>query len=360
MTAPLTFYGHFTGHSSFPVVCNAIARWLLSRGYDFRVVNLRELAVADWLRSRQIRFTALKHPNKSVWQSAGGVSLLFAFPAWHAAIPRHDHVIGYHVPDVTPAPPSWFGLIEANCDTVLTPSKWCSHLLRNTLGVTKPVHVVRHGIDPDVFTPRGVVRGNGKVLRHFCSSLLLDRKGTKEVVGAAERLIQEREDATVCVSAPNEVLYLLNPDGERAAVRGSRLSITSDQPTAPDEIAQVLRGSAAIVQPSRAEGFGLLGLEAAACGTPIVATSCTGHAEWARTVESARYHVRTLDDGRCGAGAAPRIDQESLYSAMLRAIDERAERRARAVEASAGVRRAWAWSAVLDSDLAPVLKSVLG
>ena len=358
----LTFYGHFTGHSSYPVVCNAIARWLIERNYDFSVVNLREALVGYWLSSRQVPFVNMGDYTASRRKTAKDVSLLFGFPGWHQAIPKHDVSIGCHVVDVSPAPPAWFALIEQNCDLVLTPSAWCKGLFENTLGVTKPIHVVRHGIDSQVFRPQGTANklpAQRTVLRHYCSSPLLDRKGTREVVRAAEKLIQERADVTVVVSVPADARYSLAPYKQRPAASGSSLRIIFDTATSPVEVASDYRGYAAVVQPSRAEGFGLQPLEAVACGVPVVTTSVTGHAEWHQTAEPAVCHVATGKDAPCNDGMAPSINERSLYDAMLRAVDDRVALHGVAVETSHTLRQLWDWTTVLDRELAPVLLDVL-
>ncbi|MBU0706716.1 glycosyltransferase, partial [Patescibacteria group bacterium] len=339
---PITFYGHFTGFSSYPVVSLAIAQWLVTRGADVRLCNLRtsplpghlaEYAVPDWY-------------NAVVWNQAvrlgtatdmapdreGSVGLVFGFPQWLPAIPRHRKMIGYHVGDVSPVQPSWKGLIERRCDLVLTPSSWSAGLLMDLeptseSGRPLPIKVVPHGIDPEVFCLEAPgwskeAPGSGIVLRHFCSSVMLERKGTLELLRAACQVFEEEsllpggERATLVASVPREALPVaLSLCGEYPS--GS-IGAFEDTPATRHSMARVLRKSAAVLQPSRAEGFGCIPLESVACGTPVLLLGATGEAEYVDDLGDAAVLVSPGGDLPCGGGGeAPSINQESLVDGLL-------------------------------------------
>ena len=70
-----------------------------------------------------------------------------------------------------------------------------------------------------------------------------------------------------------------------------------------DELAQLYRGAAALVLPSRYEGFGLPVLEAMACGTPVVAASDPALREVAG--DAARLRRAGRARGRRSGGRSP-------------------------------------------------------
>jgi glycosyltransferase involved in cell wall biosynthesis len=115
------------------------------------------------------------------------------------------------------------------------------------------IAVTPHGVDP-AFGP-GAVAGGGYLL-----------------FGGA---IQERKDPVSAAQAASQIglpLVVAGPEREPALAReleglGADLRGYVDK----GELARLYRGAAALVLPSRYEGFGLPVLEAMACGTPVVA-----------------------------------------------------------------------------------------
>ncbi len=113
---------------------------------------------------------------------------------------------------------------------------------------------------------------------------------------------------------------------------------------------EALRAIDAFVLPSRGEGFGLCGLEAAASGLPLIATDWGGPAEYVRDVHGLplRYELNDAagreiyDSVFTGRWAEP--DELHLRELMRQLAADRDAARARGARAGDAVRRRWTWA----------------
>src|SRR5262249_32953815 len=121
-----------------------------------------------------------------------------------------------------------------------------------------------------------------------------------------------------------------------------------------------LRALDAFVLPSRAEGFGLCGLEAMATGLPTIATAWSGPADYLDPVDSLPLRFRLVDAAATEAngvryfGEWAEPDVEHLR-ALLRWLYEHRDEAARMGQmAATRVHRDWTWdhaAAQLRADL---------
>ena len=202
------------------------------------------------------------------------------------------------------------------------------------------VHVVPCGVDVDVFGPDGPVEERAPGLhRIVVVTRLVERKGVGDVVTAlrdvpgAELVVAGgRRDAAIEDDPEAVRLRRLARDlgvADRLQLRG---------PLHRSEVAPLLRSADAVVCVPWYEPFGIVPLEAMACGVPVVASAVGGM-------------IDTVVDGVTGLHVPPR--RPDRLAAALRRVLKDPELRAKL--GREGVRRArtrYGWSRVADATLA--------
>ena len=211
------------------------------------------------------------------------------------------------------------------------------------------VETVSPGVDLSVFQPGGVsgkleARRRLGIAPDAVVLLFVGRvqplKGPDVVLEAAARLLGTDPGLrdtlqVVMVGGPSGRQERADPDRMRllAAQLGISDVVRFEPPCPQDELARWYRAATVMLTPSHSESFGLVALEAQACGTPVVAASVGG----LRTV------VRHGDSGLLVDGHDP--------ADWARTIDCLVSSPRRIQVLSAGARRhasAFGWSATVD------------
>ena len=206
------------------------------------------------------------------------------------------------------------------------------------------VAVVPLGVDHEVFHPRGreAARkrfGFGDAPTVVFVGRLQPLKGPDVAVSALGRLSRIVPDAQLVIAGGD------SPRGHtgetmRLVLAARRLGVvrrvTFLDPLPHRDLADLYRAADAVVIPSASETFGLVALEAAACGAPVVATAVGGLR-------------RLVRDGQTGY-LVPRRDPAAFAAALSRVITDPAARDrlgANAVELA----RSYPWSRTADGVL---------
>ncbi|TEA09766.1 glycosyltransferase family 4 protein [Mycobacteroides salmoniphilum] len=193
------------------------------------------------------------------------------------------------------------------------------------------VHVIRNGIDVTrwVFAPRLPADGSAPVLL-FVGRLEYE-KGIHDAIAALPKIRRSHPGTVLAVAGDGtQQDWLLEQARKHKVVKSVQFLGNLDH----EGLLQWLHRADAILLPSHYEPFGIVALEAAAAGTPLVTSTVGGLGE-------------AVIDGETGLSFTPR-DVAGIADAVKRTLDDPAAAAERAVAARARLTADFDWATVAD------------
>jgi glycosyltransferase involved in cell wall biosynthesis len=157
----------------------------------------------------------------------------------------------------------------AMADAVICASSFTKHSLA-AAGSNAPAHVVGYGVDLDLFSARTTAPVAKPLTVGFVGALS-QRKGARYLLGAMAALPKGSAKLIIYTRASVDRDLIRGFESVDIEIRGG-LSDT--------ELAADMKRCDLVALPSIAEGFGLVILEAMACGVPVLCTTSTGGADF--------------------------------------------------------------------------------
>lgn len=181
----------------------------------------------------------------------------------------------------------WFTSLEDL--TLVTPSKWLSDLVAQSFLKDFPVKVINNGIDLSIFKPtesdfRKKYNCEGKYILLGVAFDWGKRKGLDVFCELANRLDSEKYQ--IVLVGTNDYIDNLLPDNIVSIHR------TQNQ----TELAEIYTAADLFVNPTREEVFGLVNVEALACGIPVITFKTGGSPE---CVDETCGSIIDYDDIEC-------------------------------------------------------------
>lgn len=179
--------------------------------------------------------------------------------------------------------------------TIITPSEWLKDQVKQSFLKDYPVETLNNGIDLNIFQPRKSdfrknhqIKENKFIILGVASKWVL-RKGLDVFINLAQRLDDKFQ--IVLVGTDDEV-------NKRLPSNIISIHRTANQ----IELAQIYSAADLFVNPTREEVFGLVNVEANACGTPVITFKTGGSTE-------------CIDD--TSGCVVERNDEDGLYKAII-------------------------------------------
>jgi len=243
---------------------------------------------------------------------------------------------------------------------IMTPSEYCKKVFEKD--VKNRIEVVPHGFDPNVFYYK---KGKEDFKDVFVFSTVGTvhnlRKGHDLLVKAFSEVFGNRKDVLLLLKTSKIYAPWMSVDKEikRYIPGGLKPNIKFIDNFLEDrELAHLYRNSDVCVFPFRAEGFGIPILEAAACGTPVLATKATGPLDflpkrmpgWIETEEELRPAPLRYGGDLIVYERAKwyEPDYESLKEKLLDAFVNHKKYKSRAITISKSLKKTHTWNKAVE------------
>jgi glycosyltransferase involved in cell wall biosynthesis len=162
-------------------------------------------------------------------------------------------------------------------DEILVPTTFTADVFRKS-GVTRPIHVVSHGVDTDYFRPADVRKPlpGGRRFNFLAVATHVERKNIKQLVRAFLEEFRDSDEAALFLllrpeyhTSQNNVALEFT-EWEREWANDSAPIFLWTGYLTREHLRDFYANANAYVMPSN-EGFGLTVLEAMSCATPVIA-----------------------------------------------------------------------------------------
>ncbi len=343
--ANVRLYGRVAGHGSHAQVTSGFAEALRGSGLLAGLVGLDRDLPPD-----------SPQPGGALASRAVFTGPLGFLPALRRGV-RHAERYAMLAPNSSFLPGNLMRALEATCTTILVPSRWAKNIAEENTSV--PVRVVPHGVSRH-FAPKAERRDEARAayrrgefsVLHLSSSIY-ERKGTLALLRAWSMLQTDGElppTARLRLVLEMDAMARTMAWMAESGLELPNVAWTARMEASPERLTETYSAHHVVCQPSRGEGFGLCPLECLACGVPIVATGCTGHAEWFKPGLRGAVRVEHGPDGPIddGPGAmAPTVEPDAIAAALCDAYKRWEQLDVDASDAAADVQTSWAWATQL-------------
>lgn len=164
-------------------------------------------------------------------------------------------------------------------DQLLVPSKWAAQIIKHN-GINIPTDVIPLGADPSIFSPSPLAVSTKT--KFFTIGKIESRKLHDKLHEIFRKSFTPKDDVELNISWTN---HFIKPEEEQIWQNMYRETLGEQVNFIPwfddqRDIARFINQNHCCIYPSLAEGWGLGGLEALACGRHLIMTNYSGQTEY--------------------------------------------------------------------------------
>lgn len=243
-----------------------------------------------------------------------------------------------------------------NVKEIWTPSNYCKQTFLKS-GVQKPITVIPHGINPDVWKPLGYQKKQDEPFTFlWMGTSHNSRKGMDIMIKAFSSAFKPEDDVRLILKVNK--IYDRDVDTnsliKKYIVKGGNQNIFMiDDELTENQMVELVNRCQVYVSPHRSEGFGINILQALATGIPVIATRATGNLDFCN--DSNTHFIEVEKHKRWSPFLHPYENAmwdepktESLIEVMTSVMNNYEQSRQKSIKESRKIREEWTWRATVN------------
>jgi len=190
---------------------------------------------------------------------------------------RNKITLGLATFETFDPPVHWNDILHRNT-ALLAPSRFNEEIFKND---KRPIYYYPHCIDMDRYHPEVPARATYPQFVYMFIGSWKYRKGARNLIQAWSEEFYKRDNVRLLILTDKVAQA-------EASIRTIRKRYIGDAPidvypsfVPEDEMPSFIRSANCLISPTMGEGFGLAGLQAMACGIPVIITSTSGCKDYA-------------------------------------------------------------------------------
>lgn len=184
---------------------------------------------------------------------------------------------GMLVYETTEVPKNWIDNINKYLDILFLPGEFNKKIFLESGVNPDLIKIAPYGINPDIYCRK--MNKQKKKFTFLSVCMPQKRKGIDVLVDSFNKVFGRQKDVDLIIKFP------YTPGISQYDIELNKIKLSDNikiimQEYTEEQMAELMHGSDCFVLPTRAEGFGMVFLEAIACGLPVVATGWGGHCDF--------------------------------------------------------------------------------